>query len=785
MAKIIVRLKQLDTEELLTECLPTRSPGWAKNSRSLLIVQDNGAGVPDGTFVIPSTVGDGQGRRLTSTAHGLSVGQPLRLHVVSGTARFDLAISSTDKSMLATHVVTRVVDADTFDVAQCGAWDIPGLAVGDLYLSDVTPGVLTATPPTAHPAQRIGVYDGSALHLTIAPPGGDAINLDTLVEELNARGDLTAVPKGSAGGDLDGSYANPVVAQVTGVGAALRSIDTDISYTPETREETDLHANGGRGICPGKHYRTILGVQTEESCWCVSDEYGEAFWSHDYLKSTVKDTSIRTAGPAAYGSTADQVYRWGTRRFVYMGGAINSWAWITGCGRTNGAGSNGAPGIFYAKHEPASYAADGSMLSTAWHYLAWDTINPNGLNKASAHNGTLCWEGDSQYIVRTSTFSAGGYQTVADGGSSSYRFAGLSNDSYGVWGAVSQWGDLWKSVPVGGLEGTEFTKLSSINVSYDGGKTFSAAAKLPGGSGVCRWSGLLCCYGLWLAIVFEPGSSGYSYAYSEDFENWIVYSGATLPAFYDASNDGVRWFATNKMSTEAGASAVPSVYQLLVDAVNVKRRLNLENGAAIAGPLFVLDMQDAVAFGSDENGKLVPRSSFAALGGKLDDLTDVDTSTTSPTDGQVLKYNASSGLWIPGNSGDSEISVLVSESFSWASRDQFTPPDTTAVFCELRCVGATLVSVEAPNGEACQVYKNGASAPLPLTGLVASDSIQVAYHPTTALWGCAPAHAVGPRSYLGGYGGFSHTPSSAWPAGPLTDSASLNILPYIQATWSN
>jgi hypothetical protein len=38
----------------------------------------------------------------------------------------------------------------------------------------------------------------------------------------------------------------------------------------------------------------------------------------------------------------------------------------------------------------------------------------------------------------------------------------------------------------------------------------------------------------------------------------------------------------------------------------------------------------------------------AAGATKLDDLTDVDTSTTAPTDGQVLKYDAAAGLWKPG-----------------------------------------------------------------------------------------------------------------------------------------
>jgi hypothetical protein len=287
------------------------------------------------------------------------------------------------------------------------------------------------------------------------------------------------------------------------------------------------------------------------------------------------------------------------------------------------------------------------MLESAWHYLAWTTVGGvsgiNGLNKAAEHDGTLVWLGDSQYIARTDNFAD--FAFVADGGSD-YRFSGVSHDSYGNWGALGQWGDLWKSSVVDGKEGTAFAKLTSINISYDGGKTYAAATKLPGGSselGGLRWSSLLCCYGLWLGIVYTPGTSGYAYAYSEDFENWIVYSGSTLTRFYDASTDGVRWFATNLYPNTAGSAAVPPIYQLLVDSANVKKRLNLEKGMAVSGPVFMLDLQNAKIIGTDENGKEIDASKLLTL----DDLKDVDTTTTAPTNGQVLEFNDTSKLWVP------------------------------------------------------------------------------------------------------------------------------------------
>lgn len=40
--------------------------------------------------------------------------------------------------------------------------------------------------------------------------------------------------------------------------------------------------------------------------------------------------------------------------------------------------------------------------------------------------------------------------------------------------------------------------------------------------------------------------------------------------------------------------------------------------------------------------------SMSSWKGSLDDLTDVDTTTTAPADGDTLVYDATSGLWLPG-----------------------------------------------------------------------------------------------------------------------------------------
>lgn len=68
-----------------------------------------------------------------------------------------------------------------------------------------------------------------------------------------------------------------------------------------------------------------------------------------------------------------------------------------------------------------------------------------------------------------------------------------------------------------------------------------------------------------------------------------------------------------------------------------------------------------------------PGAVSGAGGGSLDDLTDVDTTTTSPSGGQALVYNATSGLWEPGTISGGGPSVGAWESNVVASIATPTP----------------------------------------------------------------------------------------------------------------
>lgn len=81
----------------------------------------------------------------------------------------------------------------------------------------------------------------------------------------------------------------------------------------------------------------------------------------------------------------------------------------------------------------------------------------------------------------------------------------------------------------------------------------------------------------------------------------------------------------------------------------------------------------------------------------IDDLTDVDTTTTPPTNGQVLKYNSGLGLWEPGtdNSGGTGSNLL-----SGGMHDDDTTASGSAYAFKggiyQSIVDVTLVALEAP-----------------------------------------------------------------------------------------
>lgn len=220
MADILVKHNQAENDLQSWSNLKARHMGFSEEANGFWFKKADGSedGLP---VLVPTTIGQGMGRRYTQAGHGFTVKQLVRW---TGTA-WTLALATDDASTLATHMVVRVVDANEFDVARMGAWTLGGSPNGDLYLSATLAGSTTTTKPASPAlAQRVAVGDGLAYHLTFDLPSETILDIDTIVEELNARDDLFAVPKGEAGGDLLGEYPDPVVQKLTGLSVKWESM---------------------------------------------------------------------------------------------------------------------------------------------------------------------------------------------------------------------------------------------------------------------------------------------------------------------------------------------------------------------------------------------------------------------------------------------------------------------------------------------------------------------------------------------------------------------------------
>lgn len=173
MADILVKHNQAENDLQSWSNLKARHMGFSEEANGFWFKKADGSedGLP---VLVPTTIGQGMGRRYAQAGHGFTVKQLIRW---TGTA-WTLALATDDASTLATHMVVRVVDADEFDVARMGAWTLGGSPNGDLYLSATLAGSTTTTKP-ANPAlvQRVAVGDGLAYHLTFDLPSGSAAYL--------------------------------------------------------------------------------------------------------------------------------------------------------------------------------------------------------------------------------------------------------------------------------------------------------------------------------------------------------------------------------------------------------------------------------------------------------------------------------------------------------------------------------------------------------------------------------------------------------------------------------
>ena len=108
--------------------------------------------------------GTGTSFQYTATAHGRTVGCPLTPVYHDGTNWVDASANASDT--LATHVITRVIDADTLEISQSGRFSCNshGLASGSHYYVGVTGG-LSVTPAPAFENPIIFVENSNVVHI--------------------------------------------------------------------------------------------------------------------------------------------------------------------------------------------------------------------------------------------------------------------------------------------------------------------------------------------------------------------------------------------------------------------------------------------------------------------------------------------------------------------------------------------------------------------------------------------------------------------------------------------
>lgn len=444
-----------------------------------------------------------------------------------------------------------------------------------------------------------------------------------LQAKANLTDEATAVPRGPAGGDLFGTYPNPRVKELTGVPAMLTPSVAGFNW-----KASGAWASGA-GI--GFGFGFVNGVQSR--VWMAISQLGELQVSYDEWKSEVyipDGMPYRNSFTDYDGNT--QLYNDVQSKFAGRYAAV-SYLEIPGTGRF--CWVFGAEGALRGLEAVATnfYANGAPKLENmfAWSYNGTDpnTINSNGtvmvftgnsstINYAEAADidwDTKTINAHSATVTGTNASSRG---VIGGNGCNGSSFMCVGRDS----GLVMQSADgkNWTVVDVLSSkfqDGTSMTK-TSVNEYTNALPMNTTAGYNPAwGTDGNAWGGMLYANDMWIVVNGKPAPSTINTAWSPfmfsyDKSNWNGYmpTADELAVNYSYSMYKIAYghgktFATNSDPYQDYKNQ-PAIYRLLMDEIPAHRKLVAEKGLDVIGTLAILDLPNAEALGTDEDGNVIP-----------------------------------------------------------------------------------------------------------------------------------------------------------------------------------
>jgi len=378
----------------------------------------------------------------------------------------------------------------------------------------------------------------------------------------------------------DGSQMDNIVYQLTGLGTRLNRVK-DAGFDFEVGPFPQASHAGGRGICFGRRF--VAGVEVDT--WVAQANNGKLYWTSNNdasrWKVVTEDLSVHTAFPN------DRThYGWSCIQFVYVAGTHNCYCWVMGSG-------DHERHITFIEHKAENYNADGTFKASALDGVTYPVgtgpYTPIDIMQVDTSGG-IFFAGDDPKVGYTTDLANFQLAVTAD-----TNVGGLGFDGETTVQAIERdTGVIWRSSTLGSPG--SFAKVATFYL--DDVPVANFPMSQPGGS-AAQWGSMFSMYGQWLSINFRYVAGGIGFIYSDDGIYWYS-SRDEATAFYDANNDGLRWFATN-----AAPNSESPVFQLIVSVIPAHRRMSFEKGAVISGPTILREIPNATILGTDHRGRVV------------------------------------------------------------------------------------------------------------------------------------------------------------------------------------